>query len=161
MNILDDKGSALRCYHCPLNRIDKCNPRTEKCKDVNPVCFGGERYYHIGGRLSEVKMKSQIAFVTLVLAMILISGSALKCYNCNLDKPGKCRLQLETCKDKNAVCSSGERYFPIDNSTLFFQQCMLPLKCFGLQKHKEYQNVKCCQGNFCNLHTATFTVPTS
>ncbi|KAK2857553.1 hypothetical protein Q7C36_005472 [Tachysurus vachellii] len=95
-------------------------------------------------------MKMKILFMTLVLALMLMSGSALKCYQCSMRKDGKCHYEIETCKDNKSTCFSGERFSQICLNLITFKRCMPASLCYHLLKRKDYRDVKCCVTNFCN-----------
>ncbi|XP_062843614.1 CD59B glycoprotein-like [Trichomycterus rosablanca] len=82
-------------------------------------------------------------FVTLVLALLLMTGSALKCNNC-ISKG--CYNTVETCGYKQDACVSAiAKNFPFT----YFRRCIAMSDCFILQASNLF-NVRCCQTDRCN-----------
>ncbi|KAL7851211.1 hypothetical protein AOLI_G00215670 [Acnodon oligacanthus] len=83
--------------------------------------------------------------VTL-LAMLLMSGSALKCNHCVPRPGGKCTTTTETCGFNQNACVSGMfTRFPF----IYFKRCISLSDCIVMQG-TPYINARCCQSDRCN-----------
>ncbi|MCI4390849.1 hypothetical protein PGIGA_G00127700 [Pangasianodon gigas] len=85
-------------------------------------------------------------FLTLVLALMLMSGSALKCNNCVPLSGGKCTTTIETCGYKKDACISAR--FTIYPYT-YFRRCISMSDCLLLQANSNIV-ARCCQRDLCN-----------
>ncbi|XP_047671675.1 probable weak neurotoxin 3FTx-Lio1 [Tachysurus fulvidraco] len=86
----------------------------------------------------------KILFLTLVLALMLMSGSSLKCYKCNSGLGEKCFLLPDPCNWQNACISSVSK-----TGTSVTKRCISMAECVNLKQNPDY-NVHCCRTDFCN-----------
>ncbi|XP_036412159.1 CD59 glycoprotein-like [Colossoma macropomum] len=85
--------------------------------------------------------------VTLLLAMLLMSGSALKCNNC-ISSPhgGRCVITTESCGFGKDTCISAIfNTYPFS----YFRRCISMSDCLILQATLNI-NARCCQTDLCN-----------
>ncbi|KAI5092775.1 CD59 glycoprotein-like [Silurus meridionalis] len=84
--------------------------------------------------------------LVLVLAMMLMSGSALQCNYCVPVKDHRCRMTSEICQGEKDTCAS---VIYTDNPMKHFRKCMTKKDC---RVYDETPNVHavCCQWNNCN-----------
>ncbi|KAL7842335.1 hypothetical protein SRHO_G00240240 [Serrasalmus rhombeus] len=84
--------------------------------------------------------------VTLLLAMLLMSGSALKCNRCVPRSGGRCTTTTETCGFNHNACVSGMfTKFPFT----YFKRCISLSDCLIMQG-TPYISARCCQTDRCN-----------
>ncbi|XP_036412625.1 phospholipase A2 inhibitor and Ly6/PLAUR domain-containing protein-like [Colossoma macropomum] len=84
--------------------------------------------------------------VALLLAMLLMSGSALKCNRCVPRPGGRCTTTTETCSFNQDACVSGMfTRFPFT----YFKRCIKLSECLIMQR-TSYINARCCQSDRCN-----------
>ncbi|KAL6467994.1 hypothetical protein MHYP_G00236710 [Metynnis hypsauchen] len=84
--------------------------------------------------------------VTLLLAMLLMSGSALKCNRCVPRPGGRCTNTKETCSFNQNACVSGTfTKFPFTH----FKRCTSLSDCLIMQATPTI-NARCCQTDLCN-----------
>ncbi|XP_026875475.2 gamma-bungarotoxin-like [Electrophorus electricus] len=84
--------------------------------------------------------------VTLVLAMLVMSASTLKCYTCIRFPGDACSNFTEECPSEKNACINGvlTRYpFDIIRRCIRMSDCMLLMKTPGI-------NAVCCQSDHCN-----------
>ncbi|XP_060761339.1 CD59A glycoprotein-like [Neoarius graeffei] len=84
--------------------------------------------------------------LTLVLALMLMSGSALKCYHCVPRYDGSCTTTTETCGYKKDACVSA--YFT-NRPFTYFRRCISRSDCLILQASPSIK-ARCCQSDLCN-----------
>ncbi|KAF7692495.1 hypothetical protein HF521_010105 [Silurus meridionalis] len=84
--------------------------------------------------------------LTLVFALMLMSGSALKCKKCSASKGGRCTTTTETCGYKQDACVSAIfTQYPFG----YFKRCIAMSDCLLLQGTPTITAV-CCQRDLCN-----------
>ncbi|KAL7842334.1 hypothetical protein SRHO_G00240230 [Serrasalmus rhombeus] len=85
--------------------------------------------------------------VTLPLAMLLMSVSALKCKNCIPPvSGGRCTTTTETCGFRKDACVSAVfTTYPFS----YFRRCISMSDCLILQGTSNI-NAQCCQTDLCN-----------
>ncbi|XP_072525206.1 CD59 glycoprotein-like [Salminus brasiliensis] len=90
----------------------------------------------------------KILLVTLLLAGLLMSGSALKCNHC-ISRQGSgnsCRVTTETCGYNKDACVSA-RFTTLPYS--HFRRCIAMSDCLILQMTPNIK-ARCCQRDLCN-----------
>uniref|UniRef100_A0A3B4D2U2 UPAR/Ly6 domain-containing protein n=1 Tax=Pygocentrus nattereri TaxID=42514 RepID=A0A3B4D2U2_PYGNA len=84
--------------------------------------------------------------VTLLLAMLLMSGSALKCNHCVPRPGGRCTNTMQTCGFNQNACVSGTfTKYPFTH----FRRCTSLTDCLIMQATPTI-NARCCQSDLCN-----------
>ncbi|TSP09131.1 hypothetical protein Baya_10753 [Bagarius yarrelli] len=82
-----------------------------------------------------------------VLVLLVASGSALDCYQCQPKKAGgACQITTLTCPAGKDACAAVKfTKAPYGH----YQKCMATANC-ELLKLNAYMKVKCCQDDLCN-----------
>ncbi|XP_053342938.1 CD59B glycoprotein-like [Clarias gariepinus] len=84
--------------------------------------------------------------LALCLALMLLSGSALKCNNCVPRSGGRCTNTVETCGYKKDACISARfTNYPFN----YFRRCIAMSDCLLLQSTSGIV-AQCCQRDLCN-----------
>ncbi|XP_058274000.1 CD59 glycoprotein-like [Hemibagrus wyckioides] len=84
--------------------------------------------------------------LALVFALMLMSGSALKCNNCVPLSGTRCTNKIETCGYKKDACISARfTIYPYS----YFRRCISMSDCFLLQSISSIV-ARCCQTDLCN-----------
>ncbi|XP_060761340.1 CD59 glycoprotein-like [Neoarius graeffei] len=84
--------------------------------------------------------------LTLVLSLMLMSGSALKCHHCLPQVRSKCISTIEVCSSQDDACLSA--HFTIYPFT-YFRRCSSLSDCLILQTSPSIK-ARCCQSDLCN-----------
>ncbi|XP_073728956.1 CD59 glycoprotein-like [Misgurnus anguillicaudatus] len=89
----------------------------------------------------------KVLLLSLVLALLLTDGFALKCNNCVPDTPGgRCVTTQETCGYEKDTCVSAVSItYPIS----YFQRCIAKSDCLNLRSSPNIM-ATCCQRDLCN-----------
>ncbi|XP_053507996.1 CD59 glycoprotein [Ictalurus furcatus] len=85
--------------------------------------------------------------LTLFLALMLMSGSALKCNYCISRNGVRCTTTTETCSYKQDACVSA--FFVLPTSSSYFRRCISMADCSLLQVSSSIR-ARCCQTDLCN-----------
>ncbi|KAF4076492.1 hypothetical protein AMELA_G00215670 [Ameiurus melas] len=85
--------------------------------------------------------------LTLGLALMLMSASALKCNHCISRNGVRCTTTTETCGYKQDACVSAIFLPPSPPS--YFRRCISMADCLLLQTTSSIQ-ARCCQRDLCN-----------
>ncbi|XP_027032434.1 secreted Ly-6/uPAR domain-containing protein 2-like [Tachysurus fulvidraco] len=85
----------------------------------------------------------KMLLVTLALALLLTSGSALKCHKCTPD--GKC--SIVTCTSGQDTCVATRVFTP--SGSFVGKRCLTRAQCLQLQKTNKFP-VACCGTDLCN-----------
>ncbi|KAI5616502.1 CD59B glycoprotein-like, partial [Silurus asotus] len=84
--------------------------------------------------------------LTLVFALMLMSGSALKCKKCIAPSGGRCTTTTETCGIRQDACISAIfTNYPFG----YFKRCSAMSDCLLLQGTQGIR-ATCCQRDLCN-----------
>ncbi|KAG9278637.1 CD59A glycoprotein [Astyanax mexicanus] len=87
----------------------------------------------------------KILLVTLLLAGMIISGSALQCYFCVPESGKPCNPTIENCGPGKDTCFQGVRSIP----SLIQKKCMRMEECED-KRDSRSMRVQCCQTDLCN-----------
>ncbi|KAK2868544.1 hypothetical protein Q7C36_000415 [Tachysurus vachellii] len=85
----------------------------------------------------------KMLLVTLALALLLTSGSALKCHKCTPD--GKC--SIETCTSGQDTCVATKVFTRVD--LFVVKKCLTQAQCVEMKKSNK-SPVACCGTDLCN-----------
>ncbi|KAJ3594751.1 hypothetical protein NHX12_004058 [Muraenolepis orangiensis] len=85
--------------------------------------------------------------LSLALALVLTTGSALKCHRCVSRRAGEsCDLLTESCRPGKDACAAA-RFLRAPFGQ--YQKCMAMRDCEML-KMNAYIDIQCCDGDMCN-----------
>ncbi|XP_073728955.1 CD59 glycoprotein-like [Misgurnus anguillicaudatus] len=90
----------------------------------------------------------KVLLLSLVLALLLADGFALKCYHCVPGTPGgSCVTKQETCGYKKDACVSASF---LTTPYSHFRRCISMSDCMILQSSPLISVSTCCQKDLCN-----------
>nr|XP_055057407.1 CD59B glycoprotein-like [Misgurnus anguillicaudatus] len=88
----------------------------------------------------------KVLLLSLVLALLLADGFALKCNNCVPRSGGRCSTTRETCGYKQDACVSARfTIYPFS----YFRRCIAMSDCMILRA-SAHISASCCQSDLCN-----------
>ncbi|KAK2843903.1 hypothetical protein Q7C36_012119 [Tachysurus vachellii] len=85
----------------------------------------------------------KMLLVTLALALLLTSGSALKCHKYTFDR----KSSIETCTSGQDTCVARIVYSP--RGSFLSKRCSTRAECVEMQKTNKFP-VACCGTDLCN-----------
>ncbi|CAL8369662.1 unnamed protein product [Boreogadus saida] len=108
------------------------------------VCCDITFCYSTANRLNRT-MKFLV--LSLALALVLTTGSALNCHRCVSRRAGEsCDLVVESCRPEKDACAAA-KFLSAPHGQ--YQKCMAMSDCEML-KMNSYIDMKCCADNMCN-----------